>query len=47
MAFDYIKADSNKEIAPGQGDLILEYTGGMVGGNFYFDLTSAIGAGAT
>lgn len=45
IAFDYVKADSNKEKSPGGEDLILEYTGGMVGGNFYFDLTSALGAG--
>jgi hypothetical protein len=46
VAFDYVKADSNKAIAPGEQDMILEYTGGMIGGNFYFDLTSAIGAGS-
>jgi hypothetical protein len=46
VAFDYVKGDSRKAIAPGERDLVLEYTGGMVGGNFYFDLTSAIGAGS-
>jgi len=46
VAFDYVKADSHKAIATGARDMILEYTGGMIGGNFYFDLTSVIGAGS-
>jgi len=46
VAFDFVKADSHKAIATGERDMILEYTGGMIGGNFYFDLTSAIGAGS-
>jgi hypothetical protein len=44
VAFDYVKGETGKAIPDTQREMTLEYTGGMVGGNFYFDLTTAVGA---
>jgi hypothetical protein len=44
VAFDYVKADSGKALPDSNRDMVLDYTGGMVGGNFFFDLTAAVGA---